>query len=468
MAELAAIAAVAVVLLLGPARVSTERLRVSVGAVVTIGAAALPVVLVFFPRYGVLIGLVVGTSMGVAWLAGRRREHAQARATSRAVQVVCAELADDLRMGRVPAEAIASAGARWPPLRPVVVAADLHHDVAHALHEVSHLPGADGLRDVAAAWQVSGRAGSGLAEALDQVTGLLAARERRARLIDAELAAARATAMVVSGLPLLVLGMGAGLGTSPWSFFVSGIGTIALALALVLLFLGWAWLDRLMSRTVSGRSAKSRGETADRSPLRLWRLPLAVLAGGAGWAFVGGVAGVIAAVVLVPLAWRTLSNARGPAAVERERRLVADYALVVELLALALSAGADIDSALRMVAAAVGDPWESRLALPLNALDVGQSPAEVWAELERDPTTTGLGRALSRSHATGVPVSDAMRRLATDLRESADLAAHAYARTIEVRAAAPLGVCFLPAFVLLGVVPLVAGVLGDLAWISEP
>jgi hypothetical protein len=61
-----------------------------------------------------------------------------------------------------------------------------------------------------------------------------------------------------------------------------------------------------------------------------------------------------------------------------------------------------------------------------------------------------------------------MRRLAADLRDQADLASQAYARTIEVRAAAPLGVCFLPAFVLLGVVPLVAGVLGDLSWVSEP
>lgn len=437
--------------------------------VVTFGTAVVPLVVVFFPRYGVLIGLAIGATAGVAWLARRRREHARARATSLAVQVVCGELADDLRMGRVPADAIRAAGARWSGLRPVVVAAELHHDVAEALSGVARLPGADGLRDVAAAWQVSGRAGSGLAEALDQVAGMLAARERRARLIESEMAAARATAMVVSGLPLLVLAMGAGLGTSPWSFFLTGMGAVALALALVLLFVGWAWLDRLTSKAVPGLSrGQPRSKASDVSLLRRWRLPLALLAGVAGWAFIGGVAGVVAAAVLVPLAWRTLSNARGPGALRREQRLTADHPLVVELLALALSAGADIASALRMVAAAVGDPWDSRLALPLNALEVGQSPGAVWADLEHDPITAGLGRALSRSHATGVPVSEAMRRLAVDLRESADLVAHAYARTVEVRAAVPLGVCFLPAFVLLGVVPLVAGVLGDLAWISQP
>ena len=164
---------------------------------------------------------------------------------------MCAEVADDLRMGRVPEEAIAAAGARWAPLQPAVVAAHLHHDVPAALREIAQIPGADGLREVAAAWQVSGRAGSGLAEALDQVSRLLAARERRVRLVDAELAAARATALVVSGLPVLVLMMGAGLGTNPWSFFLGGFGAAVLAVALALMFLGWAWLDRLASRAVS-------------------------------------------------------------------------------------------------------------------------------------------------------------------------------------------------------------------------
>lgn len=242
---------IATVLLLGPVRLSSPRPRFSVGAGTTLGIAVVPLVLVFFPRYGVLIGLVAGATGGVSWLGARRREHARARATSIAVQVVCGELADDLRMGRVPADAIASAGARWPPLGPVAVAAQLHHDVAQSLREVSRLPGADGLREVAAAWQVSGDAGSGLAEALEQVSGLLAARERRARLIDSELAAARATAMIVSGLPVLVLVLGAGLGTNPWSFFLSGAGALALGLALALLFIGWAWLERLAARAVS-------------------------------------------------------------------------------------------------------------------------------------------------------------------------------------------------------------------------
>ena len=62
-----------------------------------------------------------------------------------------------------------------------------------------------------------------------------------------------------------------------------------------------------------------------------------------------------------------------------------------------------------------------------------------------------------RAAESGASVADAMARLADDLRLSSRAAVEARARAVGVRAALPLGVCLLPAFVLLGVVPLVAG-----------
>jgi tight adherence protein B len=152
----------------------------------------------------------------------------------------------------MPEDAIVAAAERWPPLGPAAIAAELHHDIPQALSEVASLPGAIGLRDISAAWQVSGQSGSGLAVALSEVAKLLASRERQARLVDAELAAARATAIVVSGLPVLVLGMGSGLGADPWTFFLSGGGTIVMAVAGSLLLAGWAWLDRLTDQANHG------------------------------------------------------------------------------------------------------------------------------------------------------------------------------------------------------------------------
>jgi hypothetical protein len=57
-------------------------------------------------------------------------------------------------------------------------------------------------------------------------------------------------------------------------------------------------------------------------------------------------------------------------------------------------------------------------------------------------------------------VGEAVHRLAEELRERARADVEERARSIEVKAAAPLGLCLLPAFVVLGVVPMVAGVFG--------
>ncbi len=67
-----------------------------------------------------------------------------------------------------------------------------------------------------------------------------------------------------------------------------------------------------------------------------------------------------------------------------------------------------------------------------------------------------------RAIESGASVSDALQRLAEDLHASARLEAETKARAVGVRAAAPLGLCLLPAFVLIGVVPLVGSAVAAL------
>lgn len=252
LAELVAAAAVCAVIVLigGPASVRF-RWRASPGLRVAAPTAVAALTVVVSPSRGLLVATAGVVASGIVWLLARRGRRLAQRRTAQAIQMMCAELADDLRMGQLPADAIAAASARWPPLRPVSVAIELHHDIATAWRDVARLPGADGLRDVAAAWSVSEQVGSGLAESLHQVSRLLAARERRARLIDTELAAARATALVVSGLPIVVLGMGSGLGVNPWAFLLGGIGSVLLAAASGLLLAGWSWLEWLTARAMA-------------------------------------------------------------------------------------------------------------------------------------------------------------------------------------------------------------------------
>jgi pilus assembly protein TadC len=72
-----------------------------------------------------------------------------------------------------------------------------------------------------------------------------------------------------------------------------------------------------------------------------------------------------------------------------------------------------------------------------------------------------LGRVLVRAGESGSSVVLALQALASDSRATARAAAEAGVQRAGVWVLAPLGACFLPAFLCLGVVPLVLGIAGD-------
>ncbi len=143
----------------------------------------------------------------------------------------------------------------------------------------------------------------------------------------------------------------------------------------------------------------------------------------------------------------------------RRRRIRLEVALphVVDLVATCLASGGSPSGALGRVARIVEPPMRDELAPYAGRLKLAADPVGVWAAMAEHPQLGPLGRALHRSTVTGAPVADALVRLSSELRASRRMAAEARARTIEVKASLPLGLCLLPAFVLVGVVPMVAG-----------
>jgi Type II secretion system (T2SS), protein F len=135
----------------------------------------------------------------------------------------------------------------------------------------------------------------------------------------------------------------------------------------------------------------------------------------------------------------------------------ADLALFVDLLAAGLAAGASVPEALAAVSGALPGVVADRLRPVVAALSLGAAPEPAWAPLRSDPALRPLASTLTRAGVTGAPPVDALVELAADLRARRRLAATEAARTAGVRAVAPLGLCFLPAFVLVGVVPTVVG-----------
>ena len=195
-----------------------------------------------------------------------------------------------------------------------------------------------------------------------------------------------------------------------------------------------------------------------------WLRVVAALGVAVGaWVLVGAVPGAVAAPVAAAACW-WVTGRMEPAAVRRRReRLAAAVPHVVDLMAACLGAGLSPTSALEHVAEAVGPPAHDELVEVSARLRLGVDPGTVWRDLAHHPQLGRLGRALARAVESGASVADAMERLSDDLRRAMRADVESRARAVGVKAAVPLGVCLLPAFVLVGVVPLVAGAVGVLA-----
>lgn len=156
------------------------------------------------------------------------------------------------------------------------------------------------------------------------------------------------------------------------------------------------------------------------------------------------------------------SRQRGAAAVRRQAEAVAaELPSAADLLATCLSSGAPPADALQTVAEATSGPLADRLRHVGDALRLGADAADAWGSIRQGDPLAPLGRAFIRSNATGAPIAETVAAVADDQRRVARWAAEAAARRAGVLAVGPLALCFLPAFVLIGVVPVIVAVAGD-------
>lgn len=179
---------------------------------------------------------------------------------------------------------------------------------------------------------------------------------------------------------------------------------------------------------------------------------------------IGGPVGVTGGVVTAVVAWTVLGRSETPGAVRRREEVRRDLPAVVTLVAAALRSGADPGEAVLAVGRALPGAAADRLVGATARLRWGAPAADVWRGLAADPELAPLGRALARATDSGAPVSATVERLADELARTARAEVEDRARAVGVKAAVPLGLCLLPAFVLIGIVPLVAGLLMTLAW----
>ncbi|GAA3977159.1 hypothetical protein FOF52_18105 [Thermobifida alba] len=200
-----------------------------------------------------------------------------------------------------------------------------------------------------------------------------------------------------------------------------------------------------------------------RPPGRTARVLLAGVPLAVSWPLLGAPAGVPVGLGVGALVWWRLGRAVRAPGHERGDAAAVALPLVVDLLAAGLRSGAPPTEVVEAVARAVGGPLGAELGGTAHRLRLGCDPADAWRGLRGPEELAALGRALARASRTGAPLADVLELHAADCRRAARARAVAASQRTAVAVVVPLGLCFLPAFVLIGIVPLAAGLLSGLS-----
>ncbi|WP_233404982.1 type II secretion system F family protein [Actinotalea solisilvae] len=126
----------------------------------------------------------------------------------------------------------------------------------------------------------------------------------------------------------------------------------------------------------------------------------------------------------------------------------------MDLLSAACAAGASLPAALIAVGAAVPPSSGRALARAGTALRLGSTWDEAW------PDGGPVARALRPGWEDGSAPGPALRAAADAVRRDRHARALEAASRLGVRLVVPLGLCHLPAFVLVGVAPVLVSMAG--------
>jgi pilus assembly protein TadC len=131
-----------------------------------------------------------------------------------------------------------------------------------------------------------------------------------------------------------------------------------------------------------------------------------------------------------------------------------DTAMMLELIAAMLDAGSGIGRSLELVAAAASPERTKSLKPVVAALAIGADWETSWRNSEgHSAEILALRDALGFAALTGAPSSAILYAQAARMRRERFRSAEKRAASLGVKLVIPLGLCSLPAFICLGVVP---------------
>lgn len=234
---------------------------------------------------------------------------------------------------------------------------------------------------------------------------------------------------------------------------------LAAACASLAVFMGLRGDPRSLRRLRRSRSRGAEGASRRRASVSLTQPAVARATCAAIGLLVavtwGGVTGILGGAVIAAAGPLVIGRLESRADVRRREALERQVAECADLLAACLASGAPLTSAAAATADALGSPIDAPLRGLADALSLGADPVAAWRTLQSEPALAPLARSAARSAETGAPLSALLAGMADDLRRDKRALADASARAAGVRAVAPLAACFLPAFFVIGVIPVV-------------
>ncbi len=277
------------------------------------------------------------------------------------------------------------------------------------------LPDPELERLARAAQRMSDRVGAPLAELMERLETQQRELSRARAAAHAQAAGMRLTTTLLASLPLVALALGHSIGADAFGVLLTTpLGSACLALAAALQLGGLAWAGRLAGQ-------KSLLPRAKRGLRRLVPDPVRVPIGE-------------------------------------------ELAAAADLIASALRAGSPVSTAVLAAGEAMAGPLTRQLLQVGHQLRLGISAEQAWQPLlSVDPHGAGrqLADAAKRSAQSGAALARALTRCADDLRARARDSAQTRLQRSAVWLVLPLGLCFLPAFLLAGLVPVILAVLGE-------
>lgn len=174
--------------------------------------------------------------------------------------------------------------------------------------------------------------------------------------------------------------------------------------------------------------------------------------------YAGWIASAAAVVVCLSLGRWSRTGRRS-----HEGAVTADVPIACLLIATCLDAGLPLRGAVTAAAAELDGPLGAALTRMDVAVRLGVPEPQAWEDLAAaEPALADLSLALRHVADTGVALAPTFRQLSHEASKVRNAQSQARARRAGISSVLPLMACHLPAFVLVGVVPIVGGVAGRL------